>query len=39
MSQEFRLKNIDESRTYFLEQTEQNELIRRKHKKVFTTLN
>ena len=39
MSQEFRLKNIGESRTYFLEQTEQNELIRRKHKKVFTTLN
>ena len=29
-SQEFRLKNIDETRNYFLEEKEQNELMRRK---------
>ena len=39
MSQEFRLKNIDETRHYFLEEIEQNELMSRKHKKVCTTLN
>ena len=38
-SQEFRLENIDETRNYFLEGIEQNELMSRKHKKVFTTLN
>ena len=30
ISQEFRLKNIDETRNYFLEEKEQNELMRRK---------
>ena len=39
MSQEFRLKNIDDTRNYFLEQIGQNELMSRKHKKVCTTLN
>ena len=39
MSQEFRLKNINETRNYFLEEIEQNELMSRKHKKVCTTLN
>ena len=39
ISQEFRLKNIDETRNYFLEEIKQNELMRRKHKKVRTTLN
>ena len=39
MSQEFRLKNKDETRNYFLEEIEQNELMRRKHKKICTTLN
>ena len=39
MSQEFRLKNIDETRNYFLEEIEQNELMSWKHKKVCTTLN
>ena len=39
ISQEFRLKNIDETRNYFVEETEQNELMSRKHKKVCTTLN
>ena len=39
ISQEFRLKNIDETRNYFLEEIKQNELMSRKHKKVCTTLN
>ena len=45
ISQEFRLKNgcrlknIDETRSYFLEEMKQNELICKKHKKVCTTLN
>ena len=39
ISQEFRLKNIDETRYYFLEEIEQNELMSRKCKKVCTTLN
>ena len=39
ISQEFRLKNIDETRNYFLKEIEQNKLMRRKHKKVYTTLN
>ena len=39
MSQEFRLKNIDKTRNYFLEEIKQNELMSRKHKEVFTALN
>ena len=39
MSQEFRLKNMDETRNYFLEEIKQNELMSRKHKNVCTTLN
>ena len=38
ISQEFRLKNIDKTRNYFLEEIKQNELMSRKHKKVCTTL-
>ena len=38
ISQEFRLKNIGETRSHFLEEIEQNELMRRKHEKVCTTL-
>ena len=38
-SQEFRLKIIDETRNYFLEQIKQNELMSRKCKKLSTTLN
>ena len=30
MSQEFTLKNIEETRNYFLEEIEQNELMSRK---------
>ena len=39
ISQQFRLKNIDETRNYFLVEIEQNELISKKHKKVCTTVN
>ena len=39
VSQEFKLKNIDETKNYCLEEIEQNELISRKHKKVCATLN
>ena len=31
LSQEFRLKNIDESRNYFTEKINQNELMSKKH--------
>ena len=37
ISQEFRLKNIDETRNDFLEEIQQNELMSKKHKKVCTT--
>ena len=39
ISQEFRLKNIDKTRNYFLEEIKQDGLISRKHKKVCTALN
>ena len=39
LSQEFRLKNIDETRNSFLEEIEKTELMSRKHKNVCTTLN
>ena len=39
ISQEFRLKNIDETKSYFLKEIEKNELMSRKHKKICTTLN
>ena len=39
ISQEFRFKNINEARNHFLKDTEQNELMRKKHKKVCTILN
>ena len=39
ISQEFRLKNIDETRNYLIEEINRNELISKKHKKVCTTLN
>ena len=34
ISQEFRLKNIDETRNYLIEEINQNELTSKKHKKV-----
>ena len=39
ITQEFRLKNIDETRNYFRSEIERNELMSRNHKKVCTTLN
>ena len=39
MSQEFRLKSINETRNHFIEEIEQNELMSKKHEKVCTTLN
>ena len=39
INQEFKLKNIDETRNYFLEEIKQNELMSKKHKKVCLTLN
>ena len=39
ISQEFRLKNIDETRNYLLEEIKQNGLMSKKHRKVCTTLN
>ena len=39
ISQEFRLKNIDETTSYFLEEIEKNELMSRKYKKICATLN
>ena len=39
ISQEFRLKNIDATRNYFVEEIEQNELTSKKYKKVCMTLN
>ena len=38
-NQEFRLKNINEKRNYFVEEIEKNELMTRKREKVCTTLN
>ena len=37
-SQEFRLKNVDEKKNYFLAEMEQNELINRKCKMDCTTI-
>ena len=39
IGKEFRLKNIDKTRNYFLEEIEQNELMSKKHIKVCATLN
>ena len=39
MSQECRLKHVDETRNYFLDDIKQNELMSKKHKKDCATLN
>ena len=39
ISQDFRLKNIDERRNYFLEEIKENELMSKKHEKLCATLN
>ena len=38
ISQEFKLKNIGETRDYFFKEIKHNELMRKKHKKVCTAL-
>ena len=38
ISQEFRLKNLDETRNYLIEELNRNELMSKNHKKVCTTL-
>ena len=38
INQEYRLKNIDERRNYFIKVINQNELMSKKHKKVFRVL-
>ena len=35
ISHEFRLKTIDETRNFLIEEINQNELMRKKYKKVF----
>ena len=39
ISQEIRLKNIDETKNYLIEEINRNELMSKKHKKVCTNLN
>ena len=39
ISQEFRLKNKDETKNYILEEISQNDLMRKNHKNVSTALN
>ena len=39
ISQEFRLKNIDETRNYFIEERNRDELMSKKHKKICKTPN
>ena len=39
ISQKFRLRNIDGTKNYFLEEIEQNDLMSTKHKKVCAALN
>ena len=39
ISQEYRLKNIEEVKNYFIKEKDQNKLMSNKYKQVFTTLN
>ena len=39
ISQDFTLKNIDETRGYLIEKINQNELMSKNHKKVYRVLN
>ena len=39
ISQEFRLKNINETRIYFIEKINQNELMNKKQKQICVVLN
>ena len=37
--QEFKLKNIDEAKTFFIEGINQNELMSKKHNKIYRVFN
>ena len=39
ISQELKLKNMDETRNYLIEEINQNELMSKKHKKVYRVFN
>ena len=39
ISQEFELKNVNETRYYFIEEIKQNELMSKKHNSVCTNFN
>ena len=39
LSEEFRLKNIDKARNYLIEELNKNELMSKKHKRVYGSLN
>ena len=39
ISLEFRMKNIDETRNYLIGEINRHELMNKKHKNIFTTLN
>ena len=39
ITQEFRLKNINETRSYFIKEVNQNKSTRKKHKEVCRVLN
>ena len=39
ISQEFRLKNIDETTNYLIEEINQSELMIKRHKKVYRVVN
>ena len=38
ISQQFRLKNIEEIKNYFIKEIDQNEMMRKRHKNLFTIL-
>ena len=39
ITQEFRLRHVDNTRNYLAEEIEQNELVSKKHSKVYNALN
>ena len=39
ISQKFRLKNIDQTKNYLIEEINRNELMSKKHRNICTTLN
>ena len=39
ISQDFRVEYIEKARYYFIEEVDLNEMMNKKHKRIFTTLN